>query len=92
MALICFLFNQEGALVFDQIRNIFVDFFRIIWLINNVRTILKENILGVKMGKNVTRIFVVDDHPIVRDGLQLLLNREEGIEVCGLAENANNAI
>jgi DNA-binding NarL/FixJ family response regulator len=43
------------------------------------------------MNKEV-KVFVVDDHPIVRDGLQLLLNREDDLEVCGLAENANQAI
>ncbi|MCP4129646.1 MAG: response regulator transcription factor [bacterium] len=39
-----------------------------------------------------TKIFIVDDHPIVCDGLKQLLEREDDMEVCGVAENANEAI
>ncbi|MGA2102610.1 MAG: response regulator transcription factor [Candidatus Sulfotelmatobacter sp.] len=38
------------------------------------------------------RVFVVDDHPIVRQGLTLLINREPDMVVCGEAEDAHNAI
>jgi DNA-binding NarL/FixJ family response regulator len=38
------------------------------------------------------RIFVVDDHPIVRQGLALLINREPDLEVCGDAEEAGSAL
>lgn len=38
-----------------------------------------------------TRVFVVDDHPIVRQGLSQLLNREEDLMVCGEAEDARSA-
>jgi DNA-binding NarL/FixJ family response regulator len=38
------------------------------------------------------RILVVDDHPIVRQGLALLLNREPDLLVCGEAEEANGAL
>src|ERR1700678_2420641 len=34
------------------------------------------------------RILVVDDHPIVRQGLALLINREPDLVVCGEAEEA----
>ncbi|MGC2247748.1 MAG: response regulator transcription factor, partial [Terriglobales bacterium] len=38
------------------------------------------------------RILVVDDHPIVRQGLALLINREPDLVVCGEAEEANGAM
>lgn len=38
------------------------------------------------------RILVVDDHPIVRQGLALLINREEDLLVCGEAEDAMGAM
>ena len=28
-------------------------------------------------------VFIVDDHPIVRQGLALLINREQDLAVCG---------
>ncbi|HEY6948177.1 MAG TPA: response regulator transcription factor [Gemmatimonadales bacterium] len=34
------------------------------------------------------RVFVVDDHPIVRQGLALLINQEPDLVVCGEAEEA----
>src|SRR5579859_5788934 len=38
------------------------------------------------------RILVVDDHPIVRQGLALMVNREADLVVCGEAEDATGAI
>src|SRR5580692_2640306 len=38
------------------------------------------------------RILVVDDHPIVRQGLALLINREADMVVCGEAEEAMGAM
>lgn len=38
------------------------------------------------------RIIVVDDHPIVRQGLALLINREPDLVVCGEAEEAMGAM
>ena len=38
------------------------------------------------------RVFVVDDHPIVRYGLGLLINGEKDLMVCGEAENARAAL
>src|SRR5580700_5806964 len=37
-------------------------------------------------------IFIVDDHPIVRQGLALLINREPDLAVCGDAEEAGSAL
>jgi len=36
-------------------------------------------------------IFIVDDHPIVRQGLALLINREPDLAVCGDAEESTSA-
>ena len=38
------------------------------------------------------RVLVVDDHPIVRQGLALLINREEDLTVCGEAGDARTAM
>ncbi len=35
---------------------------------------------------------MVDDHPIVRQGLALLINREPDLVVCGEAEEAMGAL
>ena len=39
-----------------------------------------------------TRVFVVDDHPIVRQGLALMINQEPDLAVCGEAEEAQRAL
>lgn len=41
---------------------------------------------------NLTRILVVDDHPVVRQGLTLLIDREADLEVCGEADGLAEAI
>jgi DNA-binding NarL/FixJ family response regulator len=38
------------------------------------------------------RVYVVDDHPIVRQGLGLMINREADMVVCGEAEEAHSAL
>ena len=38
------------------------------------------------------KVFVVDDHPIVREGLTLLINRETDLAVCGVAEETQTAL
>ncbi len=38
------------------------------------------------------QVFVVDDHPIVRQGLALLINQEPDLAVCGEAEDAQSAL
>jgi len=38
------------------------------------------------------RVFVVDDHPIVRQGLALLIDQEPDLVVCGAAEEAGSAL
>ncbi|HWW87319.1 MAG TPA: response regulator transcription factor [Vicinamibacterales bacterium] len=39
-----------------------------------------------------SRVLVVDDHPIVREGLTLLINRQPDLIVCGDAEEAETAL
>jgi DNA-binding NarL/FixJ family response regulator len=46
-----------------------------------------QNPVGLKK-----RVLVVDDHPIVRQGLALLINREPDLLVCGEAEEAMGAM
>ena len=39
-----------------------------------------------------SKVFVVDDHPIIRQGLGLLINREPDMIVCGAAEETQSAL
>ena len=41
---------------------------------------------------NRHRVFVVDDHPIVRQGLALMIDQEPDLVVCGAAEEAESAL
>jgi DNA-binding NarL/FixJ family response regulator len=38
------------------------------------------------------RVFLIDDHPIVRQGLALFIEREPDLMVCGQAEGATSAL
>lgn len=42
--------------------------------------------------KQKHKIFIVDDHPIVRKGLTQLINQENDLVVCGEAESAHGAL
>ncbi len=42
--------------------------------------------------KNKARIIIVDDHPIVRQGLENLINHEKDLMVCQQAEDAHQAM
>jgi DNA-binding NarL/FixJ family response regulator len=42
--------------------------------------------------KQKNRIFIVDDHPIVRKGLGQLINQEDDLVICGEADNAETAL
>jgi DNA-binding NarL/FixJ family response regulator len=45
-----------------------------------------------KADENKTNILLVDDHPIVRQGLAELVNHEADLVVCGQAEDAHQAM
>ncbi len=45
-----------------------------------------------KSRNKTVRIIIVDDHPIVRQGLAELINHEDDLEVCGDAEDSYEAI
>jgi two-component system invasion response regulator UvrY len=47
---------------------------------------------SIKPGGDPNRILIVDDHPIFRHGIKQMLSRESGIEICGEASNANEAL
>jgi DNA-binding NarL/FixJ family response regulator len=40
----------------------------------------------------VTRVLIVDDHEVVREGLRALLSRRDGMEVVGMAETVSEAV
>ncbi|MGA1823730.1 MAG: response regulator transcription factor [bacterium] len=42
--------------------------------------------------KDKVRILIVDDHPIMRQGLAQLINQDMKLAVCGEAEDANQAL
>jgi DNA-binding NarL/FixJ family response regulator len=42
--------------------------------------------------KKKTRIFIVDDHTLLRDGLRLMLNNEDDLEVVGEADTGEDAL
>ncbi len=45
-----------------------------------------------KSSKPKTRLFIVDDHPMLRQGLAQLINNEPDLIVCGEAEDAARAL
>ncbi|MHC4640359.1 MAG: response regulator [Planctomycetota bacterium] len=45
-----------------------------------------------KEHRGKSRILIVDDHTVVRQGLMLLINQEPDLEVCAEAENAAEAL
>jgi len=47
---------------------------------------------SIKQAAAKTRILIVDDHPIVREGLSLMMNREPDLMICGEAEDASAAL
>ena len=50
----------------------------------------KKNNISLSAGKN--RIAVVDDHPVVLEGLAQLVNREDDLLVCVKADNEKEAL
>jgi DNA-binding NarL/FixJ family response regulator len=58
---------------------------------NSTRMAQTNNSPGVPLVKKKT-VFVVDDHPLLRQGLALMINREQDLMVCGEAEEAQTAM
>ncbi len=46
----------------------------------------------IQAGKDKTKVLIVDDHPIIRQGLSELINSEPDLIVCGHAEDAPEAL
>lgn len=44
------------------------------------------------MAATHTSVFLVDDHPIIRDGFRLVLEDEEGVAVCGEADSGEETL
>jgi DNA-binding NarL/FixJ family response regulator len=40
----------------------------------------------------ICRIFVIEDHPLLREGLSALIEQEVEYEICGVADNAGSAL
>ena len=49
-------------------------------------------LLKKQTGGPISRIFLVEDHPVFRDGLSKLLNGEDDLTVCGEAGDARQAL
>jgi DNA-binding NarL/FixJ family response regulator len=51
-----------------------------------------EASLKIQNARKKHRIYLVEDHPVTRQGFAVLLNREAGLMVCGEAETAAKAL
>jgi len=62
-------------------------------IVTEIRLILKKEIKE-KEYRNIgkTKILIVDDHPVVRQGISSLLNMESDLVVCAEAEDADQAL
>ena len=59
-------------------------------MVNNMRIAETKSHSAPRVKKKA--VFVVDDHPLLRQGLALMINREPDLVVCGEAEEAQAAI
>ncbi len=46
----------------------------------------------MKQRKDTYKIYLVDDHPIVRKGISQVIDQEDDLEVCGTADNADDTL
>src|SRR5437763_16223338 len=47
---------------------------------------------GISMTRTKAKIFIVDDHPLVREWLANLIEKNSDLTVCGEAEDATTAL
>ena len=52
----------------------------------------KHSIAGGAGAATPKKVFIVEDHPIFREGLVQIINSEEDLTVCGEAEDAEHAL
>jgi len=55
-------------------------------------TDMNQNIDQIQNKQRKNQVLVVDDHAVVREGLAMLINSEDDLEVCASAENAEQAL
>jgi DNA-binding NarL/FixJ family response regulator len=48
--------------------------------------------MNLELAETMTRVLIVDDHSIVRDGLAMLIERESGMKVVGFAASGAEAV
>ncbi len=48
--------------------------------------------MKTKVDKQIVKVLIVDDHPIVRDGLSMRISGQSDMEVCGEAEDMVEAL
>src|SRR3954447_23836333 len=51
-----------------------------------------QDMVASSLKKTKARILLVDDHPIVRQGLAEMINQEKDLNVCGTAEDVHRAL
>ena len=59
-------------------------------MVKNGRMALKKK--QDKTTEKKTQVLIVDDHPVIRDGLVAIINHERDLNVCGQAEDAYTAL
>src|SRR5271163_233913 len=53
---------------------------------------VKESNYNDRKNDGVVRILLVDDHPLVRESLKIMIRREPDLAVCGEAEDREQAL
>jgi DNA-binding NarL/FixJ family response regulator len=63
------------------------------WLENErVKKSLKKRVTNPVQSQARKRVFIVEDHPVFREGLVQVINRERDLEICGQAGDAEGAL